>query len=227
MDSRKEEDTDVDEEGNWSEDSGECAEDLETIKTKLFEYAGECDDQDIRSVLLKFACTQNSPRKETEDEDYVILYEFLQRYLFQDSYIEIEEVEIPEPDLESYLEEDTEDEEKSERHLYDGKIVWECENYHVEVRPDARSINYGLELFRIRVSHEPYRQVQNSGHLYDLNSVEELCSLLKKDDFEHAMAVLFYTYGGGPKNRQKRSNEDLEAVVSESWVRSTISGQEP
>jgi hypothetical protein len=166
-------------------------------------------------------------KTEEEDPDYARLRIFLQQYLFLDAVVEIEEVDIPEPDLESYLAEDTEDEEKSEHRIYDGHLLWECDNYSVEVRPDAKEIKMGRDVFRVKVIHKPHLQVQNSGHLYDLHKVEDLCHFLKDDQFEEAMTLLFKTYGGGSRNRQERNSEDLESIVSESWVRTTISGLEP
>lgn len=216
-----------DEEDAYSDES-DAVEDIETVKAKLRNYAEDYDDHDIRSILLKYASMPKPQvEKEKEDPDYSRIHKFLEQFLFSDAVIEIDEVDVPEPDLESYLAEDTEDEARSDHIIYDGHISWECENYHVEVRPDSREFKAGRPLFRVRVSHKPHLQVQNSGHLYDLHSVEELCNLLEDDQFEHAMLILFATYGGGALNRKPRGQEELDAVISESWVRTTISGLEP
>jgi hypothetical protein len=218
----------TDENAEWSSDAEGGTSNLDDVKAKLLDYSVNYEDDDIRSILLKYANLPSVPNiAEDRSEDHVRLETFLSLYLFLDATVEIEEVEIPEPDLESYLAEDTEDEERSDYRLYDGYISWECDNYHVEVRPDAKEIKKGRTLFRVRVSHKPHFQVQNSGHLYDLHNVEELCNLLREEQFEQAMSILFCKYGGGAMNGQTRSQEDLDAVINESWVRSTISSTEP
>lgn len=112
-----------------------------------------------------------------------------------------------------------EDDDDLERHVY---ASWKCENYRVEVYVDHEDDSY----FRVRLVHLN-RKIVNSGHVYSTSDVRQICDFLNQDEVSSAVRLLFQRYGGGMKDGDLRSEENLDQVVLESEFRNTNSGLEP
>jgi len=100
---------------------------------------------------------------------------------------------------------------------------YDTENYRIEVRVDHEDDDY----YSIQVFHCPSLRIVNSGHVFDTESVVQICRLLEEDDFKSAMSILFAKYGGGNRNGLPRTPSMLEWIIEESEYHSTNSGFDP
>jgi len=136
----------------------------------------------------------------------------LEKHLFLNARIVVEGIEMPDEDIASGLDDDS---DTSCEVTFDAYLLWSCENYQVEVRPDDD------RTYRVRVDHKPFLQIRNSGCVPGLKQVLDICRHLEAKQFEEAMRILF-----ARKEGKLRDDAALAAVVSESWVRSTYSAFE-
>lgn len=145
------------------------------------------------------------------------LRQSLEKHVFPGSTVVVEGVELPEFDIASGLDDDS---DTSCEVTYDGYLLWTCANYQVEVRPEDSNS------YRVRVIHKPFLQIRNAGCV-DGRELRAICRYLEVNAFEDAMRILFARYFGGPNDGKLRDQVALTNVVSESWVRSTYSAFEP
>jgi hypothetical protein len=98
--------------------------------------------------------------------------------------------------------------------------VWSCNGYKVELYGDKDDPSY----YRMRVLRRPRLEIINTGHLHHIQEIHDVCRHLEEDEFEDAMRILFRVYGGGTRDGEERTEEELERVIEESRMRSTTSG---
>jgi hypothetical protein len=137
---------------------------------------------------------------------------------FLGAQVVVEGIDIADEDIESGLDDDS---DTSCEVTFDAYLLWSCENFQVEVRPDDDGT------YRVRIDHKPSLHIRNSGCVATQRDLLNLCRHLDRNEFESAIRILFATYSGGLNAGKSRSRESLDRIVSESWIRSTYSAVEP